>query len=120
MEEGDVKDAEHQESILELWNQAVEKLRTFVLSEVLPTLKASPEKTFEIKTLLSVNAMLFMPPLKEFLNNYYDKILAKDVDFFRVLFPPEFHNVEIPVYLQEKGVRFAKVFKSLLDDLENE
>jgi hypothetical protein len=120
MEEGDVKNIEHQESVLELWTQAVEKLRMFVLVEVLPELKATPEKTFEIKTLMSVNAMLFMPPLKDFLTNYYDQIMNKNVDFFRVLFPPEFQNVQISDHLQEKGVRFAKVFKSLLDDLENE
>lgn len=120
MEEGDVIDAEHQENVMQLWNQAVEKLREFVLKEVLPAVNASPEKVFEIKTLLGVNAILFMPPLKQFLTDYYDQIEARNVDFFRVLFPPEFQNVEIPVPIQEKGVRFARAFRNLLNDLENE
>lgn len=120
MEEGDVKDVEHQEKVLELWNRAVDKLRAFVLEEVLPSANASPEQHFEIKTLMGVNAMLYMPPVRDFLDNYYEKILAKDVDFFRVCFPPEFRAAEIPVPIQEKGVRFAKVFRSLLNDLENE
>jgi len=120
MEEGDIKDTEHQESIMALWDQAVAKLRVFVVKEVLPAVKASPEKCFEVETLLGVNSMLFMPPLKQFLTDYYEQIEAKNVDFFRVLFPPEFQSVEIPVEIQDKGVRFARVFKSLLDDLENE
>lgn len=120
MEEGDIKDTEHQESILALWEEAVDKLRVFVVREVLPAVKASPEDCIQVAFLLSRNSMLFIPLAREFIDNYFDQIEAKNVDFFRMLFPPNFQTIEIPVEIQEKGVKFARAFKDLLDDLENE
>ena len=117
MEEGFI-DVEKRAKVLELFDQAVAKLRAYVLDQVLPAVNATPEKIYEIKTLMSIDSLLFLPPIRDFLKSYYDQILARDVDFFRAIFPKEFENVQIPSQIIDKGVLFAKVFHSLLKDID--
>mgnify|MGYP006345178951 CR=1 FL=1 len=100
MEEGDIKDTEHQESIMALWDQAVAKLRVFVMKEVLPAVKASPEKCFEVETLLGVNSMLFMPPLKQFLTS---KSRPKTLIFFGCFSRPNFNRSKFLLKFRTKG-----------------
>jgi hypothetical protein len=118
MEEGDVKDPEQTAKALETLDQAIAKLRTWVLTVVLPHFKASEEEIYRIRTLMNIDSLLFVPPLRDFLVNYKQQLEAKDINFFRALFPAEYKNAEIPVSLQEKGFLFAQVFESILKDID--
>jgi hypothetical protein len=118
MEEGDIKDPEETAKALETLDIAIDKLRKWVLTEVLPHFKASEEEIYRMRTLMNIDSLLFVPPLRDFLVNYKQQLKALDVDFFRALFPVEYKNVEIPVSLQRKGFLFAEVFESILKDID--
>ena len=116
--EEDFKNPEEAEKAMEMLEQAANKFREFVLKEVLPHFKATPEKIFEVRTLLSTSSLLWLPPMRDFLTNYGPHLEARDVDFFRALFPVEFRNCDIPVSIQDKGFLFARVFQSILNDID--
>ena len=118
MEEGDIKDPEETAKALETLDIAIDKLRKWVLTEVLPHFKASEEEIYRIRTLMNIDSLLFVPPLRDFLVNYKQQLEARDINFFRALFPAEYKNAEIPVSLQEKGFLFAQVFESILKDID--
>lgn len=118
MEEGDIKDPEETAKALETLDLAIDKLRKWVLTVVLPHFKATEEEIYRMRTLMNIDSLLFVPPLRDFLVNYKQQLVARDVDFFRALFPAEYKNVEIPVSLQEKGFLFAEVFESILKDID--
>lgn len=112
------KNPEESEKALHMLDEAIEKFRKFVLDVVLPHFGASPEKIYEVRTIMNIDSLLFVPPLRDFLCNYAPQLEARNVDFFRALFPVEFRNVEIPVSFQEKGFLFARVFQSILNDID--
>lgn len=118
MEEGDVKNPEETAKALQTLDIAIDKLRTWVLTVVLPHFKASEEEIYRIRTLMNIDSLLFVPPLRDFLVSYKQQLETKDINFFRALFPPEYKNAEIPVSLQEKGFLFAQVFESILNDID--
>lgn len=118
MEEGDIKDPEQTAKALQTLDEAIEKLRKWVLTVVLPHFKASEEEIYRMRTLMNIDSLLFVPPLRDFLVNYKPQLDARDLNFFRALFPAEYQNAEIPVSIQEKGFLFAQVFESILKDID--
>ncbi len=111
---------EEREKVLSALDTAVSKLRLFAMKEVLPSIGASAEQIEEVGKSLDRDSMVILPFLREFTDNYKEKLLAGNVDFFRQLFPPEFAEVEIQPHLLEKGVLFAKVFISIIKDLDEQ
>lgn len=112
--------SEKMEFILVKLDEAVMKLRRFILVEVLPDIGATPEQIESVRSALNHDSTLFVPVIRDFLANYMPQVLAMEMDFFRALFPPEFKEAKISIEHQKKGVLFARVFQSLLKDVDEQ
>jgi hypothetical protein len=112
--------AEKRESILMKLDEAIMKLRRFLLTEVLPAIGATTAQIESAREQMNHDSTLYVPVIREFIMNYKQQIKTRDIDFFRALFPPEFAQSEISIEHQDKGALFAKVFKSILKDLDEQ
>ena len=110
--------AEIRDSILVKLDEAVMKLRRFVLTELLPEYGATQEEIETMREKLNHDSILFLEPIREFLKLYMPQIEAQNINFFRALFPPQFKDVVISTPHLKKGVLFAKVFESLIKDID--
>jgi hypothetical protein len=73
-----------------------------------------------LEFVLARDILVLIPKIEQFLENHKEALAAGDVKHFQALAPVEFQAREIPPAVAEKAFLFAKVFTSLLNDLQKE
>lgn len=111
-------DLEKKKNLLATLDEGVLKLRTWITTVLLVELQV-PEKDINmIKDQMNHDSILFCEPIREFIAKFDEKVMARELDFFRALFPDEYKNIEIPIHLQDKGFQYYLFFKQLFVELD--
>lgn len=116
--EGQLEQIEQKQKLLSTLDAGVAKLRVWVTTVLLVELKVKPEEIKRVEESLNHDSLLFCEPLRELIAKFDDKIVARELDFFRALFPPEYKHIEVPIHLQDKGFAFYEFFKQLFCELD--
>lgn len=110
---------EFQAKVLGALDETVLKLRGFIVAAMME-LSLPEEEVKKVTIGLNQDTLLYVPVIRKVLSlpGCDEAIDQGKVDFFRALFPKERQQLEIPKHLSDKGLLFAKVFRSLLRDLD--
>lgn len=106
------------EKVLVALDTAWKKFGAFALEEMasLPPIKNADK----FVALLKKDVLIFIPTIRAFLNKHAAALEKKDITYFRHQAGEEYENVEVKAETTEKAFLFARVFASLLRDLENQ
>jgi len=113
--EGEV---EKRQNLLATLDAGVMKCRTWITTVLLVELKVKPEEIKIVEEQLNHDSILFCEPIRELIEKFDTQLAAREIDFFRALFPPEYAKIEIPIHLQDKGFAFYCFFKQLFKELD--